>query len=97
MRNTAGTVRTHVDCVGIDPTIVTLPRALVHTAVLMDEAAQTDFTRKLTRDWFDNSGFSPAKSTLRMPVSPTIVKILISKLQACGYSTRTGVTVIEQV
>ena len=31
MRSTAGTVRTHVDCVGIDLIIVTLPRALVHT------------------------------------------------------------------
>ena len=42
----------HMLNVGIDSTFVTLSRVLVYIAVLSDEAARTDFTRTLTRDWF---------------------------------------------
>ena len=41
----------HMLNVGIDSTFVTLSRVLVYIAVLSDEAARTDFTRTLTRDW----------------------------------------------
>ena len=34
--------------------IVALSRAFVHTVGLFDEAARTDLTRTLTRDWFRN-------------------------------------------
>ena len=40
--------------VGVDTIFVTLSRALVHTVELLDEAARTDLTRTLTRDWFRN-------------------------------------------
>ena len=36
----------------LDHIIVTLSRALVHTIELLDEAARTDLTCTLTRDWF---------------------------------------------
>ena len=36
----------------LDHIIVTLSRAFVHTIELLDEAARTDLTRTLTRDWF---------------------------------------------
>ena len=42
----------HIVDAGIDHIIVTLPHALVHIAALFDEAAPTDLTRTLTRDWF---------------------------------------------
>ena len=42
----------HMLNVGIDSTFVTLSRVLVYIAVLWDEAARTDLTRTLTRDWF---------------------------------------------
>ena len=42
----------HMLNVGVDVLIVTLRRVLIHIAALLDEAARTDFTRTLTRDWF---------------------------------------------
>ena len=42
----------HIVDVGIDSMFVNLSRALVNIAVLFDEAAPTDLTRTLTRDWF---------------------------------------------
>ena len=42
----------HIGDVGIDSMIVTLSCALVHIAVLFDDAPPTDLTRTLTRDWF---------------------------------------------
>ena len=36
----------------LDHIIVTLSRAFVHTIELLAEAARTDLTRTLTRDWF---------------------------------------------
>ena len=42
----------HMLNVGINSTFVTLSRVLVYITVLWDEAARTDFTRTLTRDWF---------------------------------------------
>ena len=38
--------------VGVDSIFVTLSRALVHTVELLDEAARTDLTHTLMRDWF---------------------------------------------
>ena len=42
----------HMLNVGVDTIFVTLLREVVHTVGLLDEVAQTDFTRTLMRDWF---------------------------------------------
>ena len=42
------------------------------SAVLLDEAAQTDITRTLTRDWFDRRALHTGG--WRVSVSPTLVE-----------------------
>ena len=42
----------HIQHVGIDPLVATLPRVFVHIATMSDEAARIDLMNNITRDWF---------------------------------------------
>ena len=74
MRRCVCTVRTHVD-VSIDFHVIFLPRVLVYIATWFDEAARTDLTRTLTRDWFRTTYGSFHMCDWRVSISLTIVDI----------------------
>ena len=54
-----------------------------HSAVLLDEAARTDITRTLTRDWFHRSEHSLLKGDWRVSVSLTLVEPSVATPGPC--------------
>ena len=56
---------------------------LLSSAVLLDEAARTDITRTLTRDWFHRSEHSLLKGDWRVSVSHTLVEPSVATPGPC--------------
>ena len=53
------------------------------SAVLLDEAARTDITRTLTRDWFRRYEHSLLKGDRRVSVSLTLVELSVATPGPC--------------
>ena len=61
--------------------ILLISMSYFDSAVLLDEAARTDITRTLTRDWFYRRGSHTCG--LRVSVSPTLVELSVTTADPC--------------